>query len=461
MTGQTATATLTPVVPPAPTAASDASRGAQDTTQFVAVLGNDAPGSAAADLVPSTVKLCDTNQTAPNCSLTSKTVAGQGTYTVLANGVVKFVPVSGYHGTATAVAYQVNDSVGQTVSSTLKVVVVPPPFPLANVDTGTAAYGQSVTLRPWLNDAGGVVPAGETAPAPNVIASSIKLCGTGQSAPACSSSTVTTDDGTYVLNTSTGEVVFTPVAGFSGTVTSSVTYQIMNDWSGLAGPGTATSLLMPTITAPGSPLAMNDTRETAASTAVTLSPMANDVNGTGTLVATSIKLCDSTEIAPACTQTSVTVREGVFIIDPATGDVTFTPNTNFDVAHPAQVTYAIEDSLNLWAHATITITDPPSVTPISQAAGLAHTGMNLFGGPGPFTAAISLVAGSALLAYVAKSKQKQIAAAGGLLKTSDAYIKLSALLEKPVTPVRTIALEDFELDQQLLRTQTYDGGRPD
>ena len=461
VTGQTATATLTPVVPPAPTAASDASRGAQDTTQFIAVLGNDGPGSAAADLVPSTVKLCDSNQTAPNCSLTSKTVAGQGTYTVLSNGVVKFVPVAGYHGTATAVSYQVNDSVGQTVSSTLQVVVVPPPFPLANVDTGTAAYGQSVTLRPWLNDAGGVVPAGETAPAPNVVASSIKLCAVGESAPSCSASTVTTDDGTYVLNTSTGEVVFTPVSGFSGTVTSPVTYQITNDWTGLAGPGTATSLLMPTITPPGNPLALNDARETAPLMAVTLSPITNDVNGTGTLVATSIKLCDVSEIAPACTNTSVTVREGVFTVDPTTGDVTFTPNSLFDVTHPAQVTYVIQDSLNLWTHATITITDPPAATPISQAAGLAHTGMNLFGGPGPFTAIISLVAGSALLAYVAKSKQKQIAAAGGLFKTSDAYIKLTALLEKPVLPIRTVALEDVEFDSHLFKAQTYDGGRPD
>lgn len=458
VTGQTATSTLTPVVPPAPTASADTSRGAQDTTQFLAILGNDAPGSAAADLAPGSVKLCGVSEAAPNCTLTSKTVAGEGTYTVLSNGVVKFVPVSGYHGTATTQTYQVADNLGQVVSSTLQVVVVPPPFPLANVDTGTAAYGQSVTLRPWLNDAGGVVPAGETAPAPDVVASSIKLCAVGQSAPNCSATTVTTDDGTYVLNTSTGEVVFTPVTGFSGTVTSPVTYQITNNWTGLAGPGTATSLLMPTIAPPGSPLALNDSAETAPMTPITVTPVTNDVNGTGTLVATSIKLCDATEIAPACTQTSVTVREGVFSVNVATGDVTFTPNSLFDVTHPAVVTYAIKDSLNLWTNATITITDPPPASVVNQISNLARTGMSTFGGPLPLTAFVALVGGVSVVFFAHKSRLKPGTNMLNL-EFSPEYAKLKALLEKKPSTTDYSVVETLLAEK--IENPRYLDGRPD
>ncbi|WP_281787110.1 SdrD B-like domain-containing protein [Aurantimicrobium sp. INA4] len=457
VTGQTAIATLTPIVPPAPTAAADASRGAVDATQFVAVLGNDAPGAAVAGLVGSTVKLCDVNQSAPSCTLTSKTVAGEGTYTVLANGVVKFVPVSGYHGTATTVNYQVQDALGQTANSTLQVVVVPPPFPLATIDTGSAAYGQTVTLKPLLNDAPGVVPSGETAPAPNIVAASLRLCGAGQSAPTCSATSVTTADGTYVLNASTGEVVFTPATGFSGTVTSPVTYQVSNDWTGLSGPGTATSVLLPTIAPPGSPVAVADTRETSPMTPVTLSPVTNDVNGTGTLVPASLRLCSSSEIAPACTQTTVTVNEGVFTVNTSTGDVTFTPNSSFDATHPAQVAYAIQDSLNLWTHATITITDPP-LAPLSQVANLAQTGMNFFGGPGPFSVLVSLVAGVTLVAYAKYSRLKP---GTHMLKIeySDSYVKLMDTLAGTAVPA-TREPDVYE-DKDVPQTYRYVDGRPD
>ena len=71
-----------PVSPPAsPTAVNDTSSGAHNTPQTIAVLGNDTKDPALT-LVASSVRLCGTGQTPPNCTLSSLTVPGEGTYTV-------------------------------------------------------------------------------------------------------------------------------------------------------------------------------------------------------------------------------------------------------------------------------------------------------------------------------------------------------------------------------------------
>ena len=95
VTGQTATSTLTPIVPPPPSATNDTSTGPYDTNQTINPLTNDSAGAASAPLVATTVKLCGISpvQVPNSCDKTSLDVPGEGTYTVNpVTGVVTFDP---------------------------------------------------------------------------------------------------------------------------------------------------------------------------------------------------------------------------------------------------------------------------------------------------------------------------------------------------------------------------------
>jgi CshA-type fibril repeat protein len=339
--GQSASALLTPVIPPAPIAKPDTSSGQQGISQIISLTGNDVTGSASSPLDVSTVKFCTGNQVSPNCTATSLTVTDQGTYTIDSFGIVTFIPVSGFTGTATPISYQVSDTVGQVASSTLSVNVIPPPAPIATRDTGSAAYGESVIFEPWKNDSGGSKPAGASQPAPDVVPTSIRLCSASQVAPNCTATSVGTVDGTYTLDTAIGKVTFAPVSGFSGTATAPVTYQISNNWTGPSGVATTTAILIPTIAAPGDPLATNDQSATKPLTPVILKPIANDSPGSYALKATSLRLCDDVDIAPNCSRLAVTNAQGTYVVDQNTGEVTFTPAKGFNGL--ASVPYVISD----------------------------------------------------------------------------------------------------------------------
>jgi len=402
--GQSASALLTPVIPPAPTANPDSSSGQQASPQVISLIGNDQPGMSSSPIDVSSVKFCVGNQVAPNCSATSLTVSDQGTYAIDSLGIVTFTPVASFTGTATPITYQVSDSIGQSTSSTLSVYVIPPPAPVATRDLGSAAYGQAIVFEPWKNDSGGAKPAGATQADPQVVPTSIRLCASGQSAPNCAATTITTVDGTYALDTATGKVTFTPASGFSGTATAPVTYQISNNWTGPSGAATTTAILIPTIAAPGDPLATNDQSATKPETPVILKPITNDTAGSFALNASTLRLCQETDIAPNCAQLSVTNAHGTYVVDPATAGVTFTPAKGFKGI--ATIPYVLSDMNARFAHANLFITvssdAPTSVTKTNEKV-LAKTGTNGAYALGSL-AIISAMAGTAL---VASSQRKQ------------------------------------------------------
>jgi CshA-type fibril repeat protein len=259
--GLKATSTLTPIIPPPPTASPDSSVGVKNFTQTLMPLNNDTPGSPThSPFVLTSIKLCDpaTNppETTPNCTKTTVTIAGQGTYVVNADGTVTFTPVTDYvsmtyvngvgTNNITPVHYTVLDTYGQRAASTLAPRVVPPPAPITSVDTGTAEQGSVVELLPWTNDSPGVIPAG-LGGSVALVPTSIRLCRATDTAPTCTQTSLTTADGAYTVDTSTGKVTFTHIEGFEGTVTEPVTYIISNDWTGQSGIGTTTNVLIPTI----------------------------------------------------------------------------------------------------------------------------------------------------------------------------------------------------------------------
>ena len=79
VTGQTATSTLTPVIPQPPVANPDTNTDNWDTNQTISPLTNDTAGAVSAPLVASTVKLCGISpaQSPNNCSQTTLTRSAQ------------------------------------------------------------------------------------------------------------------------------------------------------------------------------------------------------------------------------------------------------------------------------------------------------------------------------------------------------------------------------------------------
>jgi CshA-type fibril repeat protein len=226
-----------------PSGVNDASTNSQDINQTISPLANDQfepgyPGNNA------TLKLCGSGQTPNNCSVTTLEVANQGTYTVNADGTVTFNPLPNFTGTATPVTYQITDTQAtpRTTSATITPTVVP--RPTATADTSLDLLNITQTKNPLTNDTAG----SNSAP---LSASSVRLCGSGQSAPSCNATSVTVAGGVYSVNQTTGVITFVPTNNFTGTATP-VPYQVSDSLNQVAS-----STYTPTVIA--TPTAANDT----------------------------------------------------------------------------------------------------------------------------------------------------------------------------------------------------------
>jgi CshA-type fibril repeat protein len=395
------TSTLTPTITPPPVANPDFSTGVQGAIQTLSPVGNDRPGGGASTTlypdtraqVPSGIFLCAANEPPPDCAASTVIVNDPvtndvlGVLTVAATGLVTFTPEPDFIGTTPPIGYQLPDNLGQKAYSTITITVLPPPAPSATLDAGSAQFNNPVTLKPWLNDSAGAVPSGSSLPAPNLVATSIKLCDDNSTfvamsgTPAdCTATKVQTVEGTYEVNATTGEVVFTPVSGFTGTVKYPPTYQIWNDWTGAGGVRSATALLVPTIFppvapgAPSRPVATVDVTKTKPGTSVVLNPVSNDKPGSVALDPTTIRLCGAGEISPACTKMSVTTIDGLYVVSPGSGMVTFTPRDGF--IGQATIPYIIKDGAGMLANANliITVEDSAVAKKPKKKTGLANTG---------------------------------------------------------------------------------------
>jgi LPXTG-site transpeptidase (sortase) family protein len=377
--GLTATATLTVITPPPPLANPNVSFGAYETPQTISPLGNDVPGSASAPLVASTVKLCATGQTGLACNASSVTTA-EGTYTVSTNGIVTFIPVAGYSGpeangsiqaVAHPVTYVVQDSLGQLATSTITPTVYPQPATAAIPDSGSAAWtpNVTVTINPLTNDSKGTPPpAFVTVGTLALDPATVHFCAPIESAPNCTLNSLTTADGTYTINNTTGVVTFDPVISFTGTVTVVPIYQICNSVSGTwtitgntsATPNStcATSTITPTITPPPSPVATPNTTTGLLGATQISNLLTNDfLNG---VPVDSVHLCAVGQVVPNCTATTLTLANvGTYSVNTTSGVITFTPLPTY-VGTPAPVKYVVKDILGAVADSTYT----PTVTPL-------------------------------------------------------------------------------------------------
>jgi LPXTG-motif cell wall-anchored protein len=370
------------------------STGVQGAIQTLSPVGNDRPGGGASNALypderaekPSGIYLCAANQPPPDCRASEVEVFENdiklGTLTVSATGAVTFTPEPDFVGTTPPIGYQIPDNLGQKAYSTITITVLPPPAPEAKLDSGSAEFNKPVTLKPWMNDSAGKAPTGSNAAAPKLIATSIRLCDDNEDvvamslkAPDCSAMKVKTVEGTYEVNPKTGEVTFTPVDGFIGTVKYPPTYQIWTNWTGSGGAKSATALLVPTIAPPGAPAAEVDVTKTKPGTSVVLNPVGNDIPGTEALDPTTIRLCGEKEVAPECTMMKATTLDGTYVVDAKTGEVTFTPRDGF--TGKATIPYVIKDARGMVAasHLIITVEDAEIVPAVAKKkVELAKTG---------------------------------------------------------------------------------------
>ncbi|MBP0483051.1 Ig-like domain-containing protein [Sagittula salina] len=232
-----------------------------------------------------------TNDTDPDgdpLTITGIGAATNGTATFdAATGEVTYTPNTGFTGTDT-VTYTISDGNGGTDTATMTFTITDPGGntpPVAVDDTTSTGVDTPVTILPAGNDTDA---DGDT----------LTVTGIG-----------TATNGTATLDTTTGEVTYTPNTGFEGTDT--IEYTI-SDGNG----GVDTGMITVTVGSPANtpPVANDDTVETAPGLPVTILPVLNDTDVDGdTLTLTGIG----------------TPTNGTATFDPTTGEVLYTPDAGF------------------------------------------------------------------------------------------------------------------------------------
>lgn len=146
-------------------------------------------------IVPSTGGTCMDTDSDGDCD--QLTITGEGVWTVTSEGTVTFTPTSGFTKDPTPVDYTIKDEEGET---SLQVQIIIDNVPLAKNDSGEGEIGQPATVTVLANDTDGdaAVPA------------TVQIVGT--SAPGES---LSTSEGTWTVNSTTGAITFTPATGFT------------------------------------------------------------------------------------------------------------------------------------------------------------------------------------------------------------------------------------------------------
>lgn len=300
------------------------------------ILSND--GDPDGTLDPTSVMLTATGAPAgavlsPNGK--TLTVPGQGVWTVNATtGAITFTPATGYQGDPTPAAYTVADNVGNVSEEALVTLNFQDP-PVAANDVLVSAAIAPATLNPLTNDSDfdGVLDP-----------TSVVLTGAGSppgSVVSAGGKTLTVPgQGIWTVNSTTGEITFSPDLALVGDPTPA-TYTVADDDGNTSNPATVT------VNFGDRPVALDDGVVSALIAPVTLTPVGNDTDADGTIDPTSVVL--TTTGAPAGSvlspngKTLTVPGEGVWSVDLVTGVTTFTPDVAL-IGDPSPVIYVVSDN---------------------------------------------------------------------------------------------------------------------
>jgi CshA-type fibril repeat protein len=169
-----------------------------------------------------------------------------------------------------------------------------------------------------------------------------------QAAPNCNATSLTTADGVYTVNPTTGVVTFNPDADFTGVATEPVTYQVAD-----ADGQIVSAVITPSVV--GLPTAAPDTSTGAFNEPQSKTVLTNDQSLTGTpLSASTLKLRNPSNGTFGTAPVTI-ANEGTYSISGSS--IVFTPVTNYSgTATP--VTYQVTDSMGQSVSTTYT----PTVT---------------------------------------------------------------------------------------------------
>ena len=353
----TYTPTVTPVTPTATPAETTGVQGATQSGKPTFTEGNNRVPMN--DDVPATF----------DDGSTSKTVDGVGTYTVAADGTVTFVPEPSFTGTAPAVTVVREDKNGTKASATYTPTVNPVTLtPTNKVSEDIQNIPQTETPTFALSD-------DETAQI-----TSKKLIDPATGQPTDETTVTVAGEGTYTIDPTTGAVTFTPEKDFVGTATGVKIQAIatITNEDGKTSTITSDASYTPTVVAAvptAKPATSKDIQGATQTGTPTFEGATVQVNGQDkaiTIKDNSYTLLDkdSNEVAttPAYAEDGTT-EIGTYSIDPATGQVTFTPTDKSYTGKVTPVKVQAESSNGIKVDTTYT----PEIVPVTPTATPAET----------------------------------------------------------------------------------------
>ena len=246
------------------------------------------------------------------------TVVNEGTFTVdPATGNLTFAPEIGFLGNPTDIPYtltEVSTGLNETASINVEYSIV------ARDDNEIALVkGDVITVNPLAND---VLVDGSTPTIADVNITMIDpITGNPTKNPI-----VVPNEGTWTLNNATGEITFTPEAGFNGDPTP-LDYMIIDLINASTATGTI-SIDYPQVPVP-------DISSGTPGDPVTIDVLAND----DTVDPTTVQIVGT--INPG--DPLVVPGEGTWTVDPVNGFITFTPEAGF-TGDPTPIMYTATDT---------------------------------------------------------------------------------------------------------------------
>ena len=353
----TYTPTVTPVTPTATPAETTGVQGATQSGKPTFTEGNNRVPMN--DDVPATF----------DDGSTSKTVDGVGTYTVAADGTVTFVPEPSFTGTAPAVTVVREDKNGTKASATYTPTVNPVTLtPTNKVSEDIQNIPQTETPTFALSD-------DETAQI-----TSKKLIDPATGQPTDETTVTVAGEGTYTIDPTTGAVTFTPEKDFVGTATGvkvQATATITNA-DGKTSTITSDASYTPTVVAAvptATPATSKDIQGATQTGTPTFAGTTVQVNGQDkaiTIKDNSYTLLDNDGNEVTSTPAYAadgTTEIGTYSIDPATGQVTFTPTDKSYTGKVTPVKVQAESSNGIKVDTTYT----PEIVPVTPTATPAET----------------------------------------------------------------------------------------
>ena len=306
-------------------------------------------------------------------------VAGEGKYKVTGAGkdvTVTFIPEAGFVGTGKGITIRRTDDngndTGWTPVSANEIIVsdqtntmdgryIPTVVPMSKELTSTKVQGLVHEETPkFVGKDGAVTPSSEK---PMVLIDPKTGKALGASAPAMKDGK---EVGTYAVDETTGKVTFTPNKDFTGTA-DPIVVQVIEKATGKAIAGLKYTPTVPPVTPTGEDVTstgkqgkvqMGTPKFTEGDVEVPLKVDADQpakfiVNGTAVEDTTIDAMKDGAKV-------------GTYTLDPLTGEVTFTPNKDFE-GTPDAVTVQVKDENGTTATAKYTPT-VTAVTPTGENA---------------------------------------------------------------------------------------------